>query len=111
MASRIQEKTVTDDPAIQELERLSTKLKTALVPPVDKTITVDGEKVKLDAAQFESYQQLAGFWITESVREEMAKEEWEGMTDAERILVVKDIGKDMRKAARQSLFEQQEEEE
>lgn len=94
----------TTDPAEMELHRLSGLVDGAVVTPVQRTITVDGNKIKLNPYQFGQYQQLAGRAIVETVRSEMSTPEWQQMSDQEKVLEVKDIETDMKKAAREHLY-------
>lgn len=115
----------THDVAKVELERLAEPLPGALVTPVRKTISdhdispfdltkfdpgqvttnsKGDHMVSLTVRQFEDYQQLAGHAIVETVRQEMQTPEWKSMTDEEKRLEVKDIQKDMKKAAKERLY-------
>lgn len=94
----------THDPAEQELQRLTSLIPGALVTAVQHTVTVNGEKKALTVREFESYQQLAGRAIVETVRQEMGTPQWKAMTDQEKVMEVKDIQKDMKKAAKEQLF-------
>lgn len=103
-----QERFEEEDPTILELdrlERLSDKLVLGLVGPRAK---VDGEERRLTAEEYQAYQQLSGLWIVEDVRAEMETEDWQLMTDEEKIAAVKKIVKDARKAAREELFSPEE---
>lgn len=112
-AGRLRQKDVETDPTVIELERLREVYGKALVGPPKKTgISVNGEEPRrLTAEEFQAYQQLSGYWIVESVREEMATPEWETLTDEERIELVNDIKRDMRANAREYLFGNPDEEE
>jgi hypothetical protein len=99
--------TETRDPAEMELNRLGTMIPSALVTPVQRTITLeDGNKRKLKPAEFEEYQRLAGRAIVETVRSEMSTPAWQNMSDQEKVLEVRSIQTDMKKAAREALFNQ-----
>jgi len=103
-----QERFEEEDPTILELdrlERLSDKLVLGLVGPRAK---VDGEERRLTAEEYQAYQQLSGLWIVEDVRAEMETDDWQLMTDEEKIAAVKKIVKDARKAAREELFSPEE---
>lgn len=97
--------TETHDPAERELDRLGSLVESALVTPVPKTITIDGEKKKLTPAEFENFQRVAGRATVETVRSEMSTDQWRNMSDQDRVLEVKSIQTDMKKAAREALFE------
>lgn len=95
----------TTDPAERELDRLGGLVTSALVTPVQKTITnEDGSSRKLTTAEFEEYQRLSGRAIVETVRQEMNTPEWQQMSDQDKIIEVKDIQKEMKAAAREALF-------
>lgn len=106
VAGRLRSKDEETDPVIIELSRLSDTTDKVIVGAPKKTgISVNGsEPRRLTAEEFQAYQQLSGYWIVESVRQEMATPEWEEMTDEERIELVNDIKKDMRANAREELF-------
>lgn len=111
MFSRMQTETVSDDPPIQELSRLSELTDEVLVGrPSKSNIKVDGEVRKLTAEEFQDYQHLSGYWIVEAVRQQMGTPEWDTMSDAEKIGLVKEIRDEVRKAAREALFDPEDEE-
>ena len=111
--SKAETSTVDNDPAVVELQRLA-KVKKTLVGPVqrnnldDAILKAEGVERKATAEELETYQYLSGQYILESVRQEMKTPEWKKMSDDERRKEVKDIMKDMRKAAREELFPVQE---
>lgn len=110
LLTRIKEKATETDPAVNELIRLSDKNPAhPLVGPVGSSVKVNGEKRKLTGEEYQKYQQLAGYWTTESVRQEMASPEWAALSDEEKIKTVKDIVRDMRLNAREYLFKEKEE--
>jgi hypothetical protein len=95
----------TQDPAEQELHRLAGLTKAAIVTPVQRTIKLDdGTPKKLTAAEFQNYQRVAGRAIVETVREGMSAPTWHSMSDQDKVLEVRDIQTDMKKAAREALF-------
>jgi hypothetical protein len=95
----------TQDPAEQELNRLAGLTKAAIVTPVQRTIKLDdGTPKKLTAAEFQNYQRVAGRAIVETVRQEMSAPTWHSMSDQDKVLEVRDIQTDMKKAAREALF-------
>jgi hypothetical protein len=47
---------------------------------------------------------MAGRAIVETVRSEMADPSWQSMSDQDKVLAVRDIQTDMKKAAREELF-------
>lgn len=99
--------TETHDPAERELDRLGSLVPSAIITPVSKTITLtDGTKKKLTPAEFENYQRVAGRGIVETVRNEMGTDQWRNMSDQDRVLEVRSIQTDMKKAAREALFDQ-----
>jgi hypothetical protein len=108
------------DPAEQELNRLATSglkvqldngdildlSKSALITPVQRTVKFDGEPTRhLTSDEFEQYQKLAGTNIVAYVRQEMGTPEWQKMSDQDKVLEIKDIEKDMKKAAKEALFQ------
>lgn len=110
--------TETHDPAERELDRLNqTDPKHTLVTPTTKSIAVHNEDGStqmdetghtvtrmLSPIEAEHYQQVAGRYIVESVREEMNSPDWRTMSDQDKIDTVRDIEKDMKAAAREDLF-------
>lgn len=111
MASRIRERLPESDPVVQELGRLSDTTDKVIVGAPKKTgIKVNGEQKRLTAEEFQQYQQLSGYWIVESVRQEMQTPEWETYSDEEKIDIVKEIRDDMRANARDYLFDPDDEE-
>lgn len=76
--------------AIQDNERTDLKIEDGII--------------KLTPAQFQDYQRLAGRYIVETVREEMSTPEWQEMSDEDKVLTIRDIQTDMKKAARETLF-------
>lgn len=110
MATRVRTRPETADPAIAELGRLSETTDKVIVGAPKKTgIKVNGVETKLNAEQYQKYQHLSGYWIVESVRAEMATDEWKNASDSEKISIIKDITQDMRKAARDTLFDPEDE--
>lgn len=103
--SRTQTRMEEDDPVIKELGRLAETMKGVLVgAPSKSNVKVNGVPRRLNAEEFQDYQHLSGYWIVESIRAELNTPEWKAMTDAERIDEIGSIKKDMRKAARETLF-------
>lgn len=96
--------TETHDPVEKELGRLDSLIAGPLVTPVQRTIKVDGNAKKLTSTEFEQYQQLAGRAIVETVRGEMNSPSWASMSDQDKVLEVRDIERDMKKAAREQLY-------
>jgi hypothetical protein len=94
------------DPAEKELARLAGLTEGAIITPVQRTITINGAKQKLTTQQFADYQHLAGRAIVETVRQEMSTPQWQQMSDQEKVLEVRDIEKDMKKAAKEHLYGQ-----
>lgn len=105
----------TDDPAIQEMGRLEDLTKKVVVgAPTKHGIKVDGVQRTLTAEEYQEYQYLSGYWITEVLRQEMATPEYQAMTDEEKIDMLTSrngIVASMRKAARDYLFDPEDEEE
>lgn len=106
MFSRTQTRMAEDDPVIQELGRLAETTDKVLVgAPSKSNIKVNGVARRLTAEEFQDYQHLSGYWIVESLRQEMQNPEWQQLSDAEKIDTIKDIKNDMRAAAREYLFQ------
>lgn len=101
----------TTDETELELARLSSLIEGALITPVQRTVTVDGEDRKLTTAEFQEYQRIAGRAIVLTVQDLISTPEWQSMSDQERILEVRDIQKDMKKAVREELFSEPSDEE
>jgi hypothetical protein len=96
----------TKDPAELELNRLANMTKAAIVTPVQQTVKLDdGTSKKLTTTQFQEYQRVAGRAIVETVRTQMSTPEWRNMSDSDKIVAVRSIQTDMKKAARESLFD------
>ena len=111
MASRVSTRMEEDDPVIQELADLAEKTDKVLVGAPGKSgIKVNGVKRRLTAEEYQQYQWLSGYWIVESIRQEMQYPEWYEMTDDEKIEIIKDIVSDMRANARDYLFDPDDEE-
>lgn len=102
--------TATKDPTEIELQRLSSLIDGALITPVQRSITRDGETKHLTPEEFQEYQRVAGRAIVERVKELMSTPEWQDMSDQDKVLAVRDIQTDMKKAARESLFYNDDEE-
>ena len=82
------------------LENRSTK-PVLTAPP--KTVTIDKEKVRLNADQYQEYQRISGEFILQTMQEVMQTPEWAEYTDAEKIKTIKKVTKDMRAYAREDL--------
>lgn len=101
-------RTETHDPAERELDRLNTLIPGALITPVQRMVKLEDEEPrKLTIPEFENYQRLAGRAIVETVRSEMSTPAWQEMSDQDKVLEVRDIQTDMKKAAKEALFGQQ----
>lgn len=96
----------TKDPAELELNRLAKLTKAAIVTPVQMSIKLeDGTPKKLTTMEFQNYQRVAGRAIVETVRNQMSTPEWRNMSDQDKVLEVRSIQTDMKKAARGALFD------
>lgn len=112
IATRMATKPVETDPVIQEIARLEGGQKGVLLgAPGKSNIKVDGVSRRLTAEEYQKYQGLSGFWIVEAMRKEMASPDWNSMTDNERKDLISDIKDDVRKMAREYLFNPEGEEE
>lgn len=69
-----------------------------------KDLKVEDGKIKLTPKQFQEYQRVAGRAIVESVKESMSTSEWQSMSDEDKVLEIREIQTDMKKAAREALF-------
>lgn len=103
--SRVNVKTDTDDPVVRELARLGEAQKSPLVGAPGKNVKVGEETRRLNAQEYQTYQQLSGYWIVETMKQEMADPSWMAMSDEEKVEVVNYVKDDMRKAAREYLFQ------
>jgi len=109
--SRSLQRDKEDDPTIAELQRLiNSDPESVVLGAPGKSVKVKGEERRLNAEEYQNYQRLSGYWITETVRNEMNSPEWKAMTDKEKIIELKDITKEMRKTAREYLFDPEDEE-
>jgi len=99
----------TDDPAFKEIQRLGG----------DKNIVSVGDKndaktlgiPELEETQLKEYRDYSAELISAATKEAMETPEWQQSSDEEKVKWVKQIGKDMRKMAREDLFGSTEEEE
>jgi len=96
----------TQDPAEQELDRLNSLIPSALITPVSRNVKIGGVPTKLTIRQFEDYQRLAGQSIVQAVREQMSTPQWQQMDDQQKVLTVKAIEKDQKKASKEYLYGQ-----
>lgn len=105
IASRMNRRSEETDPVIRELQRLGDNSPDGVVVGAPgKNVKVGGEQRRLNSDEFQDYQRLSGYWIVESVRQEMQSPDWDNMSEADKIGVVKEIVRDMRKTARETLF-------
>lgn len=95
----------TTNPAEKELARLEQSVSITLVSPVNRTIKVAGQSVKLTPDQFEEYQHYAGQSIVMTVQQSMQSGQWQKMSDSERIGFVRDIEKDAKAQVRDALIQ------
>lgn len=106
LASRTNVRLEETDPVVRELTRLADSTDKVIVgAPGKSNIKVDGVQRRLTAEEFQKYQHLSGYLIVEATREEMKTPDWQTGDDAYRIDALKDITKDMRQAARDYLFD------
>lgn len=110
LGSRVQVREESKDETIREMQRLIDAYPgKVVVGSPGKNVKVNGETKRLNAEEFQDYQHLSGYWITESVRAEMASPTWAAMSDEDKVATIKDIAEDMRKTARETLFQEDEE--
>lgn len=100
----------TNDPAEKELDRLNSLVTSALVTPVEHSISVDPDDSSqgdhhLSPAQFEEYQYLAGKTIVYHTQQDMDDGTWAKMSDQERVNEVRSIESDSKRAAAQAIRE------
>lgn len=94
----------THDPAKKEIGRLSEMYQESILTPVQKTISIEGEKRKLTPKEFETYQRMAGTEIVETLRDEMAKPEWHQMADEDKAVWIRDMQKERKAAVKEYLY-------
>lgn len=90
----------TTDEAELELKRLAETDDKNVISAVQKTITVDGESIKLTREQYADYQKQVGEQLVAQVRELMQTEEYQNLSDKEKIKAVRKIQKDVRTEVR-----------
>lgn len=106
MFTRSDTKAEETDPAVLEIARLEdSSEKLILGAPSKSGIKVNGEKRRLNAEEFQMYQALSGYWITSAVNQYMTDPEWATLSDNDKIEVIKDTTNQARKAAREYLFD------
>lgn len=101
--SRLNANPTDPDPVSHEVERLSKAAyenKVLVGPPGTR---VGGNR--LSPSDFEKYQQRSGTYIHDYLSNLMGSAGWRKMSDAEKVEEVKGVVRDMRKAAREELFE------
>lgn len=110
IASRMETRMEENDPVVKELARLAeTTPKVIIGRPSKNGVKVNGETRKLTAEEFQDYQHLSGYWIVEAVRQQMETPEWKSMNDVEKIDLLKELRDEVRKAARETLFDPEDE--
>ena len=103
-----QSREVDTNPVVVEIARLTKDANggKALVTPVDRGDLTRSLKVKRIPSEIvQAYQEAAGTYILEELTAEMAAPEWKTYTDEEKVALVKSVTKEMRKQAREDLFE------
>lgn len=91
-------------PLAKEITRLSGNGKTPL-DAVPRTVnTVDYPMGRLNAIEHHNYQLATGLYFQSLMKDEMAKPEWKDMDDDERRELMKDVGSDARRFAREEVF-------
>lgn len=102
------------DKAVLELARLAKGQDKALVDQPEKTLTLGSgdDKVtkKLTEGEFQKYTGLSGYYLREIFKEQMGTPEFKSMSDDDKRKLVKEIKKFARKAAREQLFIERDEE-
>lgn len=96
------------DPTVLELQRLAAGGKKALIDQPEKTLTLGSgdNKVskKLTEGEFQKYVGLSGYYLREIYAEQMKSPEYKKLSDDEKRKLVKEVKKFARKAAREYLF-------
>jgi hypothetical protein len=90
---------VTNDPLRAEVARLRVP-----VSQPQRDVMVAGERVPLDAAQFDEYQRLAGTGASQALHDAIRSPQWQAMTDAQRSEFIRSAFTDARKGARGQLI-------
>lgn len=101
--------TETRDPTEMELERLTRLpgVTSAIITPVMKTMKIEDQPaIKLTTEQFEQYQHYAGKTIVYNVQQAMSDPSWSTLTDRDKIVQVREIETESKKAAREALYGQ-----
>lgn len=94
----------TRDPAKQEIGRLTQLYKENIITPVQRTISIDGEKKKLTNEQLSEYQRMAGREIIESLRDQINTPEWHQMSDDDKAQWIMEMQRDKKAAVRDYLY-------
>lgn len=85
---------IKNDPVSKELQRLERTDKEAVVRGAPSSFEHEGERIKLTADGKQEWQRVQGYYLREFMKEEIQSPEWKAATDAEKILIVKDVRKD-----------------
>lgn len=99
------------DEVVQEVSRLDDLFEQSILTPVQRKITIDGEKIELTNREFSEYQKEAGQRITETIREAMGSEEWAEWDDEQKASWIKKMQKQIKKEVREELYGGNEDEE
>jgi hypothetical protein len=91
---------ISSDPLNQEIARLRAPL---TLP--QRAVTIGGQRVPLDANQYDELVQLSGKPAHQYLSEQMKTSDWKTMSDEERRQLVKDTLEDFRATARAELLE------
>lgn len=94
----------TTDVAKQEVTRLSELYQENLISPIQRNISVNGQKMKLTNDQMSEYQHMAGQEILARLHEEMSSPEWSTMSDEDKAEWIRDMQKSAKADVRGYLY-------
>lgn len=96
---------ITDDPVKAELYRIGNALPEAKLRGPTRTISIDGENVKLDDEEFANYQEMAGNYVADDMKELMKDPNWASMPDSDKQEIVLELIKEGKAKARDEIRE------
>jgi endonuclease YncB( thermonuclease family) len=99
LVSPVKASRLTDDPLRAEVSRLRVP-----VSQLQRDVMVAGERVPLNAEQFDEYQRLAGTAASQALHDAIRSPQWQAMTDAQRSEFIRSAFSDVRKGARAQLM-------
>jgi hypothetical protein len=102
---------VEQDPAIQEVNRLSTLANKKMVLPAGKTYTAYdddvAQKVTFTPEQLRSYQEKSGDYFRRDFAQEIQSPEYQSMADTDKMARLKEVLKAQRENARDEVLDAQ----